>query len=121
LARGIVHLVDDDDAVRESIRMLLEIVEYEVRVYPLAQALLEDLPGPPGCVLTDLNMPDMDGFELRRRLREAGCALPVLLMTGMGDPGIHERARFEGVTEVLDKPFKMAALVSAIERAFDEP
>lgn len=111
-------MVDDDDAVRESIRMLLEIVEYEVKVYPLAAALLDMIPSPPGCVLTDLNMPDMDGFELRHRLREAGCQLPVILMTGMGDPLIHERARSEGVTEVLDKPFKMAGLVAAIERAF---
>lgn len=118
MVRGPVYLVDDDDSVRESIRMLLELVDHEVVAFARATDFLHTEPANAGCVITDLRMPEMDGFELQRRLRETGCTLPVILMTGLGSESVHQEARSKGIVDVLEKPFNAATLFSAIERAF---
>ena len=118
MARGPVYLVDDDDSVRESIRMLLELVDHEVLAFGRASEFLLTAPANEGCVITDLRMPEMDGFELQRRLRETGCMLPVILMTGLGGDSVHQEALSKGIVDVLEKPFNAATLFSAIERAF---
>jgi len=113
----IVHVVDDDDAVRDSLTLLLESAGLAARTYSSATALLASPPNPPGCVLTDVRMPDMDGLTLQRRLAEAGVRLPVIVMTGHADVPLAVEALKAGAADFLEKPFDDTQLVAAVSRA----
>jgi two-component system response regulator FixJ len=113
----VVHLVDDDDAVRDSLTLLLESAGHTVRAYNAGTALLAALPKPPGCVLTDVRMPEMDGLTLQRHLADAGSRLPVIVMTGHGDVPIAVEALKAGATDFLEKPFDDAQLLAAVAAA----
>jgi two-component system response regulator FixJ len=115
-----VYVVDDDAAVRDSLRILLETSGYAVRTFDSAGALLEAEAKDFGCVLTDVRMPDIDGLALLRRLREQGNQLPVVVMTGQGDIAIAVRAMKAGAVDFLEKPFGDEALFAAIERALEQ-
>jgi two-component system response regulator FixJ len=112
----LVHLVDDDDAVRRSAGFMLKTAGYRVQSYDSGVALLKDVRGlESGCILLDIRMPEMDGLEVQRALREAGCMLPVIIMTGHGDVPIAVQAMKAGAIEFLEKPFEKASLVAALD------
>lgn len=114
-----VHVVDDDEAVRSSLALLLESAGLAVRCYASAAAFLEVAPGLElGAVLTDVRMPEMDGLTLQRRLAEIGSHLPVIIMTGHGDVPIAVEALKAGATDFLEKPFDDAHLLDAVRTAF---
>ncbi len=114
-----VHIVDDDDGVRDSIRFLLESEGLTVRTYHSAQALLDtDLP-PRGCVLTDFRMPGLDGLQLQSRLTERGIALPVIVMTAFAEVPAAVRAMKAGAMDFLEKPCDPTVIVEAVSRSLN--
>jgi two-component system response regulator FixJ len=115
-----VHVVDDDAAIRDSLRVLLESSGFIVRGHDSAKALLAAAPTLAGCVLTDVCMPEIDGLELQRRLKERNLRLPVIVMTGQGDIPIAVRAMKAGAVDFLEKPFEEEQLLSAVRRALQE-
>lgn len=115
-----VHVVDDDPAMRDSLRMLLESSGFAVLTHDSAGAFLSSASFDLGCVITDIRMPDIDGLELLRRLREQGTPLPVVVMTGQGDIAIAVQAMKAGAVDFLEKPFDDAALLEAIGRALEQ-
>jgi two-component system response regulator FixJ len=115
-----VHVVDDDPAMRDSLRLLLEASGFVVRTFDSAGALLGASPTGLGCVLTDVRMPDIDGLALLRRLREEGNSLPVIVMTGQGDIAIAVQAMKAGAVDFLEKPFEDTSLFEAIGRALEQ-
>ncbi len=105
----LVHVVDDDPAMRDSLAFLLDTAGYAVRLYATGLELLDRLArfAAPvsGCVLTDIRMPGIDGLTLLRRLREAGNRLPVIVMTGHGDVPLAVEAMKRGARDFIEKPF----------------
>jgi len=119
-ASGVVHVVDDDEAVRESLGFLLDTEGFEVRTYESALALLDrrqDLE--PGCIITDVRMPQMSGLELIARLKALGADLPVIVMTGHGDVPLAVEAMKAGVVDFIEKPFDDEAMLLAVRTALD--
>jgi two-component system, LuxR family, response regulator FixJ len=116
-ATPLVHVVDDDEAVRDSLTLLLESAGFGVRAYASATALLASHPTGTGCVLTDVRMPEMDGLELQNRLAAMGTRLPVIVMTGHGDVPVAVAAMKAGAADFLEKPFDDTQLLVAIRNA----
>ena len=115
---GVVHLIDDDDDVRRAVAFLLGTAGMAVRVHESALAFLNQLEKlQPGCVLTDIRMPGMDGLELQRRLRDMGNTMPVVVMTGHGDIPLAVTAMKLGAVDFIEKPFDDEVLVSAIRNS----
>ncbi len=115
---SLVHVVDDDEAVRDSLQLLLETAGFAVRTYDSATAFLKVAANQPtGCVLTDVRMPELDGLALQRRLTELGIHLPVIVMTGHGDVPIAVEALKAGAADFLEKPFDDAQLLTAVSGA----
>jgi two-component system response regulator FixJ len=115
-----VHVVDDDPAMRDSLRMLLETSGFTVRTHDSAAAFLAEAPSASGCVLTDVRMPAIDGLELQRRLHQQHLPLPVIVMTGEGDIALAVSAMREGAVDFLEKPFEADALFEAVRRAMEQ-
>ena len=115
-----VHVVDDDPAIRDSLRVLLSSAGFPVQTYDSAAAFLAAAAGLAGCVLTDIRMPEMDGLELQQRLSQRDIHLPVIVMTGQGDIHLAVRAMKAGAVDFLEKPFDDAALLDAVRRALAE-
>lgn len=114
----IVHVVDDDVAVRQSLAFLLSTAGYAVRVHESAVAFLEALPGVrDGCVVTDIRMPGMDGLELQRQLRTLNVGLPVIVITGHADIALAVQAMKAGAVDFIEKPFDDEVLLAAIRAA----
>ena len=117
--RRIVHLVDDEDAIRRSVGFMLRTAGFEVIAYPSGVAFLAAAAGAvPGCVLLDIRMPEMSGLDVQRILGERGIALPIVVLTGHGDISLSVRAIKAGAVDFLEKPFEKAALLRAIAEAF---
>lgn len=116
---GRVHLVDDDAAVRDSVAFLLESAGLSVCVYESPVEVLDRLTAQPtaSCVVTDLRMPQMDGLELVRRLREIDPALPIIVITGHGDVPLAVEAMKIGAADFIQKPFAEATLIEAVHAA----
>ena len=116
---GVVHVVDDDPAVRNSLAFLLAAAGWAVRTHASAEALLSAAEHglEPGCVLTDVRMPGLDGLALQRRLGELHLHLAVVVMTGHGDVPLAVRAMKEGAVDFLQKPFSEAQLLAAVGQA----
>lgn len=113
-----IFVVDDDDAVRDSLRLLLSTLFDDVRVFDSGRQFLEsDHQGTPACVILDIHLPEMDGFEVIERMRRADIDLPVILVTGRSDTVIRSRAEAVGATALLDKPIDYDNLMTALERA----
>jgi two-component system response regulator FixJ len=116
-----VHVVDDDEAVRDSLRVLLEASGFVVRTYDSAAVFLAAAaPALRGCALIDVRMPEIDGLELQQRLNERGIRLPVIVMTGQGDIPVAVRAMKAGAVDFLEKPFNEEELLAAVRRALEE-
>jgi two-component system response regulator FixJ len=117
-AADAVHVVDDDEAVRESLRFLLESAEIQVVAHPSAEAFLAAVQGREiGCVLTDVRMPGVNGLELQRRLHDSGAPVVVIVMTGHGDVPLAVQAMKNGALDFLEKPFDDVQLLDAVGRA----
>lgn len=114
----VIHVVEDDQPMRDSLVVLLEEAGYKVRAYTAAEELLAiGIPTEQGCVVSDVRMPGIDGLTLLRRLRAAGSALPLILITGHGDISMAVTAMKAGAFDFLEKPFEADALLAAIEAA----
>ena len=117
----IVHVVDDDDATRDAVAMLVEQHGYAVRGYASAADFLAALtPAVGGCAILDMRMPGMDGLELQAELARRDIAMPVVFLTGHGDIPTTVRAIKGGAVNFLTKPVKGAALLASIRAALDE-
>jgi two-component system CheB/CheR fusion protein len=113
-----VFLVDDDDAVRDSIRALLESYGLEVHDYPSGHAFLADpAVGDRGCLILDMHMPGMTGLEVLGFMRCSARRMPVIAITGRVDERLIERLRTAGACAVFEKPVDESVLLNAIERA----
>ena len=116
----VVHVVDDDDAVRESAEILLDSAGYEVVPHESGNAFLEvvaDARG--GCILLDIHMPGLTGLEVQAELKSRNLDWPVIVLTGQGDVGIAVQAMKNGAFEFLEKPYKNEALLETLEDAFE--
>ncbi|KQQ13262.1 two-component system response regulator [Methylobacterium sp. Leaf123] len=121
MAPALVHVVDDDPAMRDSVAFLLDTAGFDVRLYEAGTALLARLTRPVrGCILTDIRMPDLDGLALFRSLRSAGHTLPVVMMTGHGDVPLAVEAMKLGACDFIEKPFDGEALLRALQAALDQ-
>jgi two-component system response regulator FixJ len=114
----VVHIVDDDEAVRQSLAFLLSTAGTPVRVYESATSFLEALPTlQPGCLITDVRMPDMTGIELLQRLKSKSIGLPVIVITGHGDIPLAVEAMKSGAIDFIEKPFAEEAILKAVRAA----
>ncbi|MET4121576.1 FixJ family two-component response regulator [Bradyrhizobium sp. JR1.5] len=116
---GLVHIVDDDPSFRGAMERHLKHAGYQVAVYASAQELLDRLPsdGSPGCILLDVQMPDLDGPALQKTLGEFGSALPIIFLSGHTDIPITVRAIKAGARDFLSKPVSSEDLLRAIAGA----
>ena len=113
-----IYVVDDDEAIRRSLSFLLKTSGFAVRLFEGGLAFLKDVGDlPPGCVLLDVRMPDMDGLEVQRELRARGVMLPVIIMTGHGDVDMAVSAMKVGASDFIEKPFEKYMLLTCIESA----
>ena len=114
----VVYVIDDDDAARTSLAFLLGTAQFVVRAYEFAQAFLDAIPGvEPGCVITDVRMPEIDGLELLRRLKNQGIGLPVVVITGHGDVPLAVEAMKAGALDFIEKPYEDEVLLGAVRSA----
>jgi two-component system, LuxR family, response regulator FixJ len=115
---SVVHIIDDDEALRESLAFLLGTAHLEVRTYESATAFLDALPrAEPGCIITDVRMPGISGVELLRRLKSLEAAFPAIVITGHGDVPLAVEAMKLGAVDFLEKPFEDDALIAAVQSA----
>jgi two-component system, LuxR family, response regulator FixJ len=115
---SVVHVIDDDEALRESLAFLLGTAQVEVRTYESATAFLDTLPRAElGCIITDVRMPGISGVELLRRLKSLEAAFPVIVITGHGDVPLAVEAMKLGAVDFLEKPFEDDALLAAVRSA----
>lgn len=111
-----VIVVDDDDAVRDSLQTLLELQSCNIRAFETCQEFIDANPGEAVCLILDIHLPGMSGFELMEAMKQAGRKLPTILITARCDNSIRERAALLGAVALLEKPIEFSALMAAIER-----
>ena len=116
LAKPSVYVVDDDDAVRDSLDAYLTLKGMNVTAFGSAQELLSQDDVSPNIWILDVNMPSIDGFRLLELLRERGHVEPAVLITGLGDPNIRARAERAGAAAFFDKPIDPPVLFSTLIR-----
>ena len=113
-----IYIVDDDDAVRDSLRALLESCDFKVQDFASATEFLARRNGPRGdCLLLDLHMPQVDGLSLLEKMRANGSQMPTIVITGRSDPLLKQRAQESGAFALFDKPVAETALLNAIALA----
>lgn len=120
MSDAVVHLIDDDEAIRVSLSFLLEMNDLPAKTYASAGEFLE-IAGTleRGCIVTDVRMPEMNGLELVKRLKETGVALPVIMITGHGDVPMAVEAMRAGVVDFIEKPFEDETLLRSIQTALN--
>ena len=117
-AKGKVYVIDDDEAMRESLNFLLDSAGFEVSLFESGVSFLETLPRLEfGCIVSDVRMPGLDGIELLKRVKTDHNAFPVLIMTGHGDVPLAVEAMKLGAVDFLEKPFEDDRLIAMIETA----
>jgi two-component system response regulator FixJ len=118
LRDAIVHVIDDDEAIRESLTFLLDTAGLRSSAYDSAEDFLDRLPqGGAGCIVTDVRMPGMSGLDLVQRLRELGSSLPVVVMTGHGDIPLAVEAMKAGAVDFIEKPFDDETMLQSLRTA----
>jgi len=116
--KAIVHVIDDDEAIRQSLAFLLQAAKLEVKTYSSAMAFLDALPDTTAsCVITDVRMPGMSGVDLLRRLKELKIGVPVIVITGHGDVALAVEAMKVGAVDFLEKPFDDDVLLASVQSA----
>ena len=116
--KGHVYIIDDDEAMRDSLNFLLDSSGFGVTLFDDAQAFLDVLPGLAfGCVVSDVRMPGIDGIELLKRMKAQQSPFPILIMTGHGDVPLAVEAMKLGAVDFLEKPFEDDRLITMIETA----
>ncbi|HET6787129.1 MAG TPA: response regulator transcription factor [Aquabacterium sp.] len=119
--KGTVYVVDDDEAVRDSLQWLLEGKDYRVRCFDSAESFLARFdPREVACLITDIRMDGMSGLELQDKLLDRKSPLPIVFITGHGDVPMAVNTMKKGAMDFIEKPFKEDALVSLVERMLDE-
>lgn len=117
--RKLVHIVDDEEAIRRSASFMLKTSGYAVETWANGVAFLKEIRHiSEGCILLDVRMPEMDGLEVQQALLERGVTMPVIVLTGHADVSIAVRAMKAGAVDFLEKPFEKAVLIGSIETAF---
>ena len=114
----LVHIVDDDEPFRDSLRLMLEAHGFRVAEFASGRAFadtVEDVAS--GCALVDVNMPELDGLALQEHLNDRGIAIPVIVMTGVADVPTAVRAMKAGAVDFIEKPFELATVLEAIGTA----
>lgn len=123
MTQPIVHIVDDDEAVRRSLAMLLDSLQQPSASYDSAAALLAVAAAPgglaPGCILVDVRMEGMDGISLIEALQRQGVDLPVVVVTGHGDVPLAVRAMRAGAIDFVEKPYSEERILGAVEGALE--
>ncbi|MGH9419309.1 MAG: response regulator FixJ, partial [Thermoanaerobaculia bacterium] len=113
-------MIDDDEAMRNSLAFLLEAAKVQVQTYDSASKFLESLPKlKTGCVVTDIRMPGMSGIDLLKHLGQLKIAMPVIVITGHGDIPLAVEAMRSGAVDFLEKPFDDDVLLAAIRAALN--
>lgn len=116
----LIHLVDDDEAIRHSASFMLRHSGFRVKTYVDGVAFLEQVEeAEKGCILLDVQMPRMDGLQVQEALNERGVAMPVIVLTGHGDVAVAVRAMKAGAVDFVEKPYAKQTLVDALTRAFE--
>ena len=116
----LIHLVDDDEAIRRSASFMLRTSGFLVKTYVSGVEFLETAAeAEPGCILLDVRMPGMDGLEVQQTLKSRHILLPVVVMTGHGDVTVAVQAMKAGAVDFIEKPFEKAVLLNAIGQAFE--
>ncbi len=117
--RPLIHLVDDDEAIRHSASFMLRAAGYRVQTYPDGVAFLEvAAEAEPGCILLDVQMPRMDGLGVLAELNSRGIAMPVIVLTGHGDVSVAVQAMKGGAVDFVEKPYEKALLLDSLNAAF---
>jgi len=116
----VVFVVDDDEAICESLRLLIGDIGLEVRTFTSAREFLEKYDSSrPGCLVLDVRMSGMSGLELQSRLRELGNHIPTIIITGHGDVPMAVEAMKAGAMDFVEKPFRDQVLLDGIQKAID--
>ncbi|MBR1178635.1 response regulator transcription factor FixJ [Bradyrhizobium sp. KB893862 SZCCT0404] len=116
--KGHVYVIDDDEAMRDSLNFLLDSCGFGVTLFDSAQGFIDALPGLAfGCVVSDVRMPGLDGIELLKRMKAQQSPFPILIMTGHGDVPLAVEAMKLGAVDFLEKPFEDDRLTTMIETA----
>ena len=117
---AVVHVIDDDEAIRHSLAFLLQANDIEAKTYESGTDFLKSVRElKSGCIITDVRMPEISGIELLRRLRELKVLLPVIVVTGHGDVPLAVEAMKFGAADFLEKPFDDEVLLAAVRSALD--
>jgi two-component system response regulator FixJ len=115
----LVHIIDDEDAIRRSAGFMLRTSGFTVQTWESGVAFLREAKSAdPGCILLDVRMPDMDGLTVQRELADRGVGMPVIVLTGHGDIETAVAAMKNGAIDFLEKPFEKAQLLRALEVGF---
>src|ERR1700690_984243 len=119
--RGKVYVIDDDEAMRDSLNFLLDSAHFNVTLFETALKFLDVLPSLEfGCVISDVRMPGMDGIELLKRMKAGHSSFPIVIMTGHGDIPLAVEAMKLGAIDFLEKPFEDDRLIGMIEAAIQQ-
>lgn len=117
--RRLIHLVDDEEAIRKSAGFMLRTVGFEVRTYASGVEFLKlARTAETGCVLLDVRMPELDGLQVQSEMAQRGINMPVVVLTGHGDVTLAVQAMKAGAVDFIEKPFEKASLLEAIDRGF---
>ncbi len=121
ISQAVVHLVDDDFAIRDSLEMLIQSNGYSVSSYPSAYSFLEKFNlSQPGCLVLDVRMPNMNGLELQEELLEKGINIPIIFISGNADIQDSSKAFRAGALDFLEKPFNHHVLIERIDEAIKQ-
>lgn len=115
---AVIHLIDDDEHVRRAVAFMLGTAGFAVRVHESAMDFLASSGAlQPGCIVTDVRMPGIDGVELLRRLRESRVEMPIIIMTGHADVALAVEAMKAGAIDFIEKPFSDEVMLAAVRAA----